>query len=104
MQEYKTSVNNITELTYSEITTNKVECATSEFSNWKNPGLDQLHNFWWNKLTTLHSKVAAAFDKLIVQPENCPDGLTTDQTTLTVKKEPTRNPSNYRPITCLLIM
>ena len=104
LQEYKTSVNNITELTYSEITTNKVECATSEFSNWKSPGLDQLHNSWWNKLTTLQSKVAAAFDKLIVQPENCPDGLTNDQTTLTAKKEPTRNPSNYRPITCLPIM
>ena len=104
MQEYKTSVNNITELTYSEITTNKVECATSELSNWKSPGLDQLHNFEWNKLTTLHSKVAVAFDKLIELSENFPDGLTTDQTILTTKIEPTRNSSNYRPITCLLIM
>ena len=44
---------------------------------------------WWNKLTTLHPKVAVAFDKLIVQPENCPDWLTTGQTTLIAKKEPT---------------
>ena len=91
LQEYKTSVNNITEATYSEITTNEIESATSEFSNWKSPGLDKLHNFWWNKL---HPKVAVAFDKLIVQPENCPDWLTTGQTTLIAKKEPTRNPSN----------
>ena len=104
LQEYKTSANNITEATYSEITTNEIESATSEFSNWKSPGLDKLHNFWWNKLTTLHPKVAVAFDKLIVQPENCPDWLTTGQTTLIAKKEPTRNPSNYRPITCLPIM
>ena len=101
LQEYKTSANNITEATYSEITTNEIESATSEFSNWKSPGLDKLHNFWWNKL---HPKVAVAFDKLIVQPENCPDWLTTGQTTLIAKKEPTRNPSNYRPITCLPIM
>ena len=89
LQEYKTSVNNITEATYSEITTNEIESATSEFSNWKSPGLDKLHNFWRNKLKTLHSKVVVAFDKLIVQPENCPDWLTTGQTTLIAKKEPT---------------
>ena len=106
LQEYKTSVNNITEATYSEITTNEIESATSEFSNWKSPRLDKLHNFWWNKLTTLHPKVAVAFEKLIFQPENCPDWLTTGQTqtTLITKKEPTRNPSNYRPITCLPVM
>ena len=33
LQKYKTSVNNITEATYSEITTNEIESATSEFSN-----------------------------------------------------------------------
>ena len=101
LQEYKTSVNNIMKATYSEITTKEIKSATCEFSNWKNPELDKLHNFWWNKLTTLHPKVAIAFGKLIVQPENCPDWLTTGQTTLIAKREPTRNPSNYRPITCL---
>ena len=83
LHEHKT-VNKITETTYSEITTNEIESATSEFSNWKSPGLDKLHNFWWNKL---HPKVAVAFDKLIVQPENCPDWLTTGQMTLIAKKE-----------------
>ena len=104
LHEYKTSVNNITEATYSEITTNEIESATSEFSNWKSPGLDKFYNLWWNKLTTLYPKAAVAFVKLIVQPENCPNCLTTDQTTLIAKKEPTRNPSNYRPITCLPVM
>ena len=33
LEECKTSVNNITEETYSEITTNEIEFATSEFSN-----------------------------------------------------------------------
>ena len=91
-------------MTHSEITTNEIESATSEFSNWKSLGLDKLQNFWWNKLTTVHPKVAVAFDKLIVQPENYPDWLTTGQTTLIIKKEPTQNPSNYRPITSLPLM
>ena len=86
------------------MTPNEIEYATSEFSNWKSPGLDKLHNFWWNKLTTLHPKVAIAFSKLIVQPENCADWLTTGQTTVIAKKEPMRNPSIYRPITCLPVM
>ena len=45
LQEYKISVNNITEVTYSEITTDEIEFATSEFSNWKSPGLDKVHYF-----------------------------------------------------------
>ena len=89
LQEYKVSFNNIPDTTYSEI-----ETVTSEFSNWKSPRLDKLHNFCWNKLTTLHPKVATAFDKLIAQPENCPDWLTTGQTTLIAEKEPTY----YRPV------
>ena len=104
LQEYKTSVNNITEATYIEITTNKIESGISRFSNWKSPGLYKLHNLWWNKLTTLHPKLVVAFDKLIAQPENCPDCLTTGQRTLIAKKEPTQNLSNYRPITCLPTM
>ena len=92
------------EATYSETTTNKIESAIFEFSNWKSPGLDKHHNFWWNELTTLHHKVAVGFDKLIVQPENCPDWLTTGQTTLIAKKKPSRNPSNYWPTTCLPVV
>ena len=89
LQEYKTYDNNITGVTYSEIATNEIKSEASEFPNWKSPGLDKIHNFWRNKLTTLHSKVVLAFDKLIVQPENCPDWLTTGQMTLIAKKEPT---------------
>ena len=74
------------------------------FQTAKAPRLDKLHNFWWNKFTTLYPKVAVAFDKLIIQPENCLDWLINGQTTLIAKKEPTRNPSNYRLITCLPIM
>ena len=64
LQGYEVSINNTTEAIYSEITTNQIESATSEFSNWKTPGLDKLHNFWWN----------IAFDKLIVHlriVQNC---------------------------------
>ena len=82
------------EAIYIQIVTNEIKSSTSKLSDWKSPRLDKLHNFWWDKVTTLHPKVAIAFDKMIAQPENCPDWLTTDQTTLIKKKESTRNPSN----------
>ena len=104
MKECKISVSSITETAYSKITTNEIQSATSEFSNWKSPGLDKFHNFCWSKLTTLHPKVASAFDKLIAQPENCRECLITGQATLMAKKKPTRNPSNYKLITCLPVM
>ena len=44
LQEYKISVNNIMEVTSSEITTNKIESATFTFSNSKSSELDKLHN------------------------------------------------------------
>ena len=62
LQEYTFFVNNSTEATYSKITSNEIESAKSNFSNWKSPELERLHNFWWNKLITRHPIV---FDKLI---------------------------------------
>ena len=102
--EIQFSVNNITEVTYNEITKKELESATYKFSNWKSPRLDKLHNIWWNKLWTLHPKVAIAFDTLTVQPESWADWLTTGQIKLIAKKKSTRNPSNYQPITCLPVM
>ena len=38
------------------------------------------------QVTTLHRKVASAFDKLIIQPENCPEWLTTGQNNIDHKE------------------
>ena len=38
LHEYKISLNNIAEATYSEITTNEIKSATSEFSDFETSG------------------------------------------------------------------
>ena len=92
------------EASYNEISANEITLASSKFSNWKSPGIDRLHNFWWNKLSKLHPKMATIFDKIMLNPNDCPEWLTTGKTSLVAKKKETKDPSNYRPITCLPIM
>ena len=79
---------------YEPVTANEMTKATSNFQNWKSPGIDHLQNFWWCHLTCVHEITATIFDNIIQNPEQ-------GRTTLIPKKDDTRNPSNYRPITCL---
>ena len=104
LPEYKQTTNEIIPASYTTITVNEVEKATSSFANWKSPGVDKLHNFWWKKLSCVHTTMATTIDNIMRNPETCPTWLTTGRTTLVAKKKETQNPSNYRPITCLPII
>jgi len=102
LQQYKDSVN-VVKSEYTIITPDEVATATKKFANWKSPGVDKIQNFWWCNLPNLHSKFAEISNHLIIDPTMCPEWLTIGRTTLISKKQPTQNPSNYRPITCLPI-
>ena len=71
-------------------------------SNWKCPGKDGIANFWIKNLPSLHQDLTNAYNDCICNPETCPDWLTIGITYLLPKTEDTKNPKNYRPITCLL--
>jgi len=101
LNEYKQSTSEIIKSDYSPITTEEIKTATSNFSNWKSPGLDKIQNFWWKKLTNVHQRTSSIFDHLLQHPEECPEWLTTGRTTLVSKKKQTHDPANCRPITCL---
>ena len=72
LQQYKNSINAV-KSEYCHVTSNEIQAATSNFSNWKSPGIDKIKKFWWNNLTNLHPKIATIFDQLITQPETCPE-------------------------------
>lgn len=103
LQQYKDSIN-VVQTEYNTVTSDEVATATSKFANWKSPGIDKIQNFWWNSLPSLYLKSAEIFDQLVTDPNLCPEWLTIGRTTLVSKKQPTKNPSNYRPITCLPII
>ena len=104
LNDYKSSLDTITPAEFNDIEPKEITNSSSKFSNWKSPGIDKLQNFWWNKLTSLHPKIANVMNGIVNNPEECPAWLTTGRTTLIPKKSETRNPSNYRPITCLPII
>jgi len=104
VDEYRESVNHIAHAEYADIESNEIAESSSKFANWKSPGIDNIQNFWWNKLTVFHNKTAQIMNSIVKDPTTCPNWFTTGRTTLVPKKAETRNPSNYRPITCLPIV
>jgi hypothetical protein len=69
--------------------------------NWKSPGGDQIHNFWLKKFTCIHKCLLDHFNGFIKEPNTFPEFLAHGITYLKPKDSDTKNPSKYRPITCL---
>jgi hypothetical protein len=59
--------------------------------NWKSPGGDQIHNIWLKKITCIRKCLLDHFNGFIREPNTFPEFLA----------HGTKNPSKYRPITCL---
>ena len=75
-----------------------------KISNWKTPGHDGIHGFWFKKFTSIYDRLALEMNRRL-QDAQVPDWMTKRKTTLIQKdqsKETT--PNNYRSITCLPIM
>ncbi|KAL0810623.1 hypothetical protein ABMA28_010737 [Loxostege sticticalis] len=70
--------------------------------NWKAPGSDNLHNFWYKKFTHVHPFLHNYINKFIHDPHTVPDYIMTGITHM-IPKDPAdlSNPAKYRPITCL---
>ena len=75
-----------------------------KISNWKTPGHDEIHGFWFKKFTSIHDRRALEMNRCL-QDAQVPDWMTKGKTTL-IQKDPNKGtvPNNYRPITCLLVM
>lgn len=79
------------------------ELATSirNTHNWKCPGPDNVHNYWYKKFTSVHPYLTAQVNSILQNPERAPDFMLEGRTFIKPKNQDTKNPANYRPITCL---
>lgn len=70
--------------------------------NWKTPGSDNLHNYWYKKFTVTHTHILRHFNYFIKSPYTMPAYITQGVTYM-LPKDTTdmQNPAKYRPITCL---
>ena len=75
-----------------------------KISNWKTPGHDGIHGFWFKKFTSIYDRQALEMNRCL-QDAQVPDWITKGKTTL-IQKDPIKEtaPNNYRPITCLPMM
>ena len=73
-------------------------------SNWKAPGHDGIHGFWFKKFTSIHGRLALEINRFLPGAQ-VPDWMTKGKTTL-IQKDPSKGtaPNNYRPISCPLMM
>ncbi|CAG4980406.1 unnamed protein product [Colias eurytheme] len=70
--------------------------------NWKAPGTDHIHNYWYKKFTCLYPYIHNHINAFIQSPHTLPTFITHGITYM-LPKDPddTCNPAKYRPITCL---
>ena len=87
-----------------EIHTDLLKMTLKKISNWKTPGHDGIHVFWFKKFTSIHDRLALEINKCL-QTTHVPECMTKGKTTL-IQKDPNKRtaPNNYRPITCLPMM
>ncbi|XP_075983196.1 uncharacterized protein LOC142981283 [Anticarsia gemmatalis] len=91
----------IGEMEFDEITQSDIKNITDRLHNWKAPGIDKIHNYWFKKLTSLHKHLATNFTDIVLGKQNIPEFLSTGITYMLPKSNHTSEPSQYRPITCL---
>ena len=89
---------------WADISKTEVILALKKSNNWKSPGVDKVPNFWLKNLEAMHEDIAREYTEIIMTPMKSPEWLTQGLTYLLPKNNDTKNPKNYRPITCLPTM
>ena len=77
---------------------------TQKISNWKTPGHDGIHGFWFKKFSFIHDILALEMNRCLHRSQ-VPEWMAKGKTTL-IEKDPSKitAPNNYRPITWLPMM
>ena len=80
--------------------TDFLKTTLKKLSNWKTPGHDGIHGFWFKKITSIHNSLALEMNKYL-QSE-----WITKERIILIQKVPNKvtAPNIYRPMTCLPMM
>ncbi|CAK1582520.1 unnamed protein product [Parnassius mnemosyne] len=89
------------EMEFIEISESDINSITAKLHNWKSPGIDKVHNYWYKKLDSLHKIIAKNLTDIILGQQNVPEFIATGITYMLPKSQYSPQPSQYRPITCL---
>ncbi|XP_060802889.1 uncharacterized protein LOC132902324 [Amyelois transitella] len=102
IEEDKKRFTHIEEMSFEMINLELLQSVISKTHNWKAPGSDKIHNYWFKRFHSTHSFLLEHINKFIQSPHTMPSFVTIGTTYMLPKNlNDTRNPANYRPITCL---
>ena len=71
-----------------EIHTDLLKTTLKKVSNWKTPGHDGIHGFWFKRFTSIHDRLALGMNKCL-QTAHVPEWMTKGRTTL-IQKDPNK--------------
>ena len=81
-----------------------VEKQIMKIPNWKAPGPDGVHGYWFKSIKAVRTVLAALLNEAF-QSGNVSEWLTSEKTVLIVKdKDKGNEVTNFRRITCLPLM
>ena len=103
LNEYEKSLK-VNKRIFREILITEVKNATRSFGVWKSPGIDSLQNYWWYKFSASYTQLTKIYNDMLINPDDIPTWMFRGITKLVPKNTDTKNPANYRPITCLPIV
>ena len=104
IQKIDDQTNKIAKQKEVKITVELIAKQARKLPNWKSPGPDGVHGFWYKNIKGDRQVLAAKLDQCL-QNGLVPEWLTKGTTTLIMKdKNKGAEVTNYRPITCLPMM
>lgn len=101
LQQEVDRVQNVPQMAPIEIFPRDIEMALKNMGNWKAPGLDGIHVYWWKNFTKSHSVLAFQLNEALNNPAQIPLFFTEGITYMLPKSTNISNPKDYRPVTCL---
>ena len=69
-----------------EIRINLLKTTLKKISNWKTPGHDGIHGFWFKKFTSIHDRLALEMNRRL---QGAHEWMTKGKTTL-IQKDPSK--------------
>ena len=92
----------VKEQEWENITVLELTAALTKSQKQKSPGIDKVLNVWLNVLSSSHHVTFTILSNEIMQNlEKTPKWMCEGTTYLLAKSNDTKNPKNYRPMTCL---
>ena len=79
----------------------ELKAALTKSQKWISPGIDKVANFWLNALSSSHVLFTSLLNEIMQNPEKTPESMSEGTTYLLAKTNDTKDPKNYRSITCL---